>query len=122
MSLRSILLNPVGVNSSADEDKTGEEELRLLRTRHLRALHDVGQSRSILFQNIVRCIDLWKEALLIPHYREEVDEEIEEQLRKDCVELAVRLGVPESSALLALDVFPTYQVSPSIVDETCCKF
>ena len=35
----------------------------------------------------------------------------EEGVRSDCVELAMRLGIPKSSALLALDVFPEYQVS-----------
>jgi hypothetical protein len=91
----------------------------------LQALNDVGQSRSILYQNIVRCIDLWKEANLpltppVPDVvhanaeesegRNQEHEEREEKARKDCVELAMRLGIPEKSALLALDVFPDYQV------------
>ena len=110
------------INRENDNNVTmNENELNALRTRHLKALSDVGQSRSILFQNIVRCIDLWKEALLIPSSvdvkcdelvveSQQVDRQKEMKLRHNCVELAMRLGIPESSALLALDVFPNYQV------------
>ena len=96
-----------------------EFQLNDLRIGHLNALNDVGQSRSIMFQNIVKCIDLWKEALLIPFasVKELADERNQQwqdkqmsiQLKNDCVELAMRLGIPKSSALLALDVFPHYQ-------------
>jgi hypothetical protein len=112
LSLR-VLLNSGGEDG---EDAMDSEEMRLLRLRHLQALHDVGQSRSILYQNIVKCIDLWKEALLIPstcggdEVSGEQKDKKELELRKDCVELAIRLGIPQSSALIALDVFPTYQV------------
>ena len=41
----------------------------------------------------------------------DVHNDYEEGVRSDCVELAIRLGIPKSSALLALDVFPEYQVS-----------
>lgn len=101
---------------------TDQDLFSEIRMRQLRALHDVGQSRSILYQSIVKCIDLWKEALLIPSTttgndattrNKVVDEQHRKQkeveLRNDCVELAMRLGIPKSSALLALDVFPSYQ-------------
>ena len=126
-SLRSLL------NGGEDADVMNGEQLDRLRMRHLQALHDVGQSRSILYQNMVKCIDLWKEALLIPsmssqdvtscdgelalkdlsneQHQQQLDRQKELELRDDCVDLAVRLGIPETSALLALDVFPAYQVS-----------
>jgi superfamily I DNA/RNA helicase len=111
------------LNGGEDGQEVEEAELNELRIGHLQALTDVGQSRAILYQNIVRCIDLWKEALLIPStscdndleesvdgiHRVLADEHKEKQLRNDCVDLAMRLGIPKSSALLALDVFPSYQ-------------
>ena len=131
-SLRSLLNGGGGEDGHNNNDIMDGEHLDLLRMRHLKALHDVGQSRSILYQNIVKCIDLWKEALLIPsmsqdvmmmqddglaledlsdeQHRQQLDRQMELELRDDCVELAMRLGIPESSALLALDVFPAYQV------------
>ena len=141
-----------------------EEWQRGLRSRHLQALNDVGHSRSILFQNIVRCIDLWKEANLpltppvsplvysmrrrkrdgeggdasksseeeedAAQYKGQQQEyqKREAQVRDDCVELAMRLGIPQSSALLALDVFPEYQVRNPLlcfgtgIHEYCCVF
>jgi hypothetical protein len=136
LSLR-LLLNEGGVEG---QDAIDEDLLKSFRCRHLQALNDVGHSRSILFQNIVRCIDLWKEALLIPssggvrcgelkttrhdkdltydelshqQHQQQLEQQSETHLRNDCVELAMRLGIPESSALLALDVFPVYQVRAS---------
>ncbi|KAL3796009.1 hypothetical protein HJC23_013066 [Cyclotella cryptica] len=132
LALRSLL------NGGGEEGQytVDEEALKNLRIRHVRALNDVGHSRSILFQNIVRCIDLWKEALLIrssggvrcgedkttrrnealthdelshQQHEQQLEQQRETHLRNDCVELAMRLGIPESSALLALDVFPLYQ-------------
>ena len=106
-----------------------ESESKMLQFRHLQALNDVGHSRSILYQNIVRCIDIWKEAgipltspeplSVVAAYEEDnsVDEETEKNeyhqrethVTKSCIELAMRLGIPKSSALLALDVFPAFQ-------------
>lgn len=117
------------LNGGEDGQKVNEDaDLNELRVRHLQALDDVGQSRFILFQNIVRCIDLWKEALLIPStccgddleesadgkHQVMIDEQEETQLRNDCVKLAMRLGIPKSSALLALDVFPSYQAKHAV--------
>lgn len=119
-----------------NEKSSSNSNIRLIQDRHLLALNDVGQSRSILYQNIVRCIELWKEANvpLVPpeivplsviqptggaesgsRSSLEEDEEKQEnqhrevQIRKSCMELAMRLGIPKSSALLALDIFGEYQ-------------
>jgi len=116
-----------------ESKNSSNSNTRLIRDRHLLALNDVGQSRSILYQNIVRCIELWKEAnvpLVPPEIIpmsvtateggsrsssiEEEDESKENQhrevqIRKSCMELAMRLGIPKSSALLALDIFSEYQ-------------
>eukprot|EP00984_Skeletonema_dohrnii_P005460 scaffold1920_cov97-Skeletonema_dohrnii-CCMP3373.AAC.4 len=130
-SLRSLLdggstnANGDGSNNSNTQTEGWYRELQL---RHIQTLNDVGHSRSILFQNIVRCIDLWKEANMPlasadNHFtikRDEGDgsdvhnDDEEEGVRSDCVELAIRLGIPKSSALLALDVFPEYQARHAV--------
>lgn len=133
-SLRSLLDGPdnnhadVNYNTNKSHSNNSQTEgwYRQLQLRHIQTLNDVGHSRSILFQNIVRCIDLWKEAnmpLASADYHftiqtggeDDVDdnrrEKEEDKVRTDCLELALRLGIPKSSALLALDVFPEYQVS-----------
>ncbi|KAL7547693.1 hypothetical protein ACHAWF_010974 [Thalassiosira exigua] len=120
-SLRTLLNPRVGEKAT---------EKRALQSRHLQALNDVGQSRSILYQNIVRCIDLWKESLILlttselflsdslqgraqeehsvqENHRDYLQREL--GVRKACMELAKRLGIPKSSALLALDILPEYQ-------------
>ena len=129
-SLRSLLSTP---DDSERGVKTNPKQLRRIQSRHLQALADVGQSRSILYQNIVRCIELWKEANipLVPpeppssiHTTLDTDQgggegsrsaeneslQREVRVRKACLELAMRLGIPKSSALLALDIFGDYQV------------
>ena len=124
MSLRSLLDGPNNGNADNGSDNSNsnvqtEGWYRELQLRHIQTLNDVGHSRSILFQNIVRCIDLWKEANMplasadhrFTIKRDDDDGDEEEGVRSDCVELASRLGIPKSSALLALDVFPEYQVS-----------
>ncbi len=123
-ALRSLL-----VAHDGGKHTSINSEIRMLQSRHLQALNDVGHSRSILYQNIVRCIDIWKEAgipLTSPEpssvaapYAEDnsLDEEIEDHdlqqrefhVTKSCLELASRLGINESSALLALDIFPAFQ-------------
>lgn len=115
-----------------NEKSSSNSDTRLIRDRHLLALNDVGQSRSILYQNIVRCIELWKEAnvpltppeiipltitsvedgsrsTLIEDEEKQANRHREVQIRKSCMELAMRLGIPKSSALLALDIFGEYQ-------------
>ena len=129
-SLRSLLSTP---DDSERGVKTNPKQLRRIQSRHLQALADVGQSRSILYQNIVRCIELWKEANipLVPpeppssihttsdsgqgggegsRSAENESLQREVRVRKACLELAMRLGIPKSSALLALDIFGDYQV------------
>lgn len=126
-SLRSLLdggstAGDASDYSSSNSNARTEGWYRELQLRHIQTLNDVGHSRSILFQNIVRCIDLWKEAnmplasadnhlTIIEREGGDDGSYDEEGVRSDCVELAVRLGIPKSSALLALDVFPEYQVS-----------
>ena len=114
LSLRTLL----NINDGEKPSK-GLKRLQLL---HRQALDDVGHSRSILHQNIVRCIDLWKEANLPlatvdgpecgKHLGEAEEQKKEVRVKKTCMELAMRLGMPKSSALLALDVYPEYQVRP----------
>lgn len=129
ISLRTLLRSDIHGDGG---DKVGDgnslsnhAKTRKLRSRHLRALNDIGHSRPILFQNIVRCIDFWKEAnvpLTPPepitkvksiegeagrNSRYRLMEEV--SVRKSCLELAIRLGIPKSSALLALEIFPDYQ-------------
>ena len=134
-SLRSLLNTPDD-DSKGGGVKTNPKQLMRIQSRHLQALADVGQSRSILYQNIVRCIELWKEANipLVPpkppssiHTTLDTDQgggdsksaekeslQREVRVRKACLELAMRLGIPKSSALLALDIFGDYQVRKNI--------
>ena len=108
-SLRALLKSIDGERPNAS--------IKQLQSLHLQALNDVGQTSSILYQNIVRCIELWKEAnipLTTPEPSSSVhtsddakeDGEKEVRVRKACLELAKRLGLPKSAALLALDVYP----------------
>lgn len=121
-SLQSLLNTP---DNSEGGEKANPKQLRRIQSRHLQALDDVGQSRSNLYQNIVRCIELWKEANipLVPpesihttwsegdsRSAEKESLQREVRVRKACLELAMRLGIPKSSALLALDIFGDYQV------------
>lgn len=117
-SLRSLL-------NGGDGGEKKSTTTRMIQSRHLQALNDVGQSRTILYQNIVRCIELWKEANIplahpepssslihsVENVAQEEDdmEQREVRVRKACLELAMRLGIPKSSALLALDIFGDYQ-------------
>ncbi|KAL3800403.1 hypothetical protein ACHAW5_009081 [Stephanodiscus triporus] len=131
-SLRSLLRSDIRGDG---EDKVGGDnslpnyaKIRKLRSRNLRALNDTGNSRSILFQNIVRCIDLWKEANVPLTFPEAAlkassmegeagrnSRNLEEFcVRKSCLELAIRLGIPKSSALLALEIYPEYQARHAV--------
>ena len=129
-SLRSLLDGEPDNSDNSNNDSNVQTEgwYRELQLRHLQTLNDVGHSRSILFQNIVRCIDLWKEANMplasADHHfivkkgdgngGNSVKDGEEEGVRNDCLELAMRLGIPKSSALLALDIFGDYQVRKNI--------
>ena len=77
-----------------------------LRERHRRALGDVRLNHFALRRHVVRCLDLWREAG-VPLHRAGG----EAKVRKACVQLARRVGVPESAARLALGLYPEYQVS-----------
>ena len=76
------------------------------------------QSIGVLINYITRCLELWKEAGVIstPYIHSinfpEIDQSTNDGAlaKDDYVELAMRLGVPQSAALLALDISGEYQV------------
>ena len=90
------------------------------------ALNDSNQSIAILVQHILRCLELWKEAAVLSspyvrkiNFREKVgtvnngnvDINQEHQIPKDdFIEVAMRLGIPEHVAELALEISGDYQV------------
>ena len=87
-------------------------------------MKDSNQNLNNVVANVVRCIELWKESGTLPPpilYRiplgdaGNATEETKREARwQDCVEIAVRWGVPQSVANLALDVYPEYQVSDHV--------
>lgn len=89
------------------------------------ALEDSRQSIGTLVQYIVRCLELWKEAgiLSTPYaYSINFGNDVKEASsshdnlsKDDYVELAMRLGVPQNAALMALDIAGDYQVSSFIL-------
>jgi len=81
------------------------------------ALEDSKQSIGTLVHYVMRCLELWKEAgvLSTPYaysIKFLVDDKLndEELTRDDYVELAMRLGIPQNAAVLALDIAGDYQV------------
>ncbi|EJK54972.1 hypothetical protein THAOC_25357 [Thalassiosira oceanica] len=96
-----------------EETRDGRQFSRNFQKLHLKAMNDVGQSRRILLQNVVRCIDIWKEVNVIPFSMgplpENEERQDESRIRRTAVELALRLGIEKSSAVLALALYPEYQ-------------
>ena len=96
-----------------DETREGRQFSRNFQKLHVKAMNDVGQSRRILLQNVVRCIDIWKEVNVIPSSKgplpENEERQDESRIRRTAVELALRLGIEKSSAVLALALYPEYQ-------------
>jgi hypothetical protein len=83
------------------------------------ALDDTRQSIDILVQHMLRCLELWKEAGVLPSpYVSPIDsptqntnaEQEHNVSRDDFIELAMRLGIPQSAAALALEISGDYQV------------
>ncbi len=81
------------------------------------ALEETDQSIGRLVNYIMRCLELWKEAGILPtpyaysiKFSEETSKN-EELTQDDYVELAMRLGIPQNVAILALDIAEDYQVS-----------
>ena len=80
------------------------------------ALVDAKQSTTALVQYLLRCLELWKEAGVLPSpYINDINFTKENDNKKisedDLIELAMRLGIPESSAKLAYEISGDYQVS-----------
>ena len=82
-------------------------------------LEDSKQSIGTLVHYIARCMELWKEAgMLSTPYSYSIKfhgvnhgDDIGSSLSPDdYVELAMRLGIPQHAALLALDVSGDFQV------------
>ncbi len=99
------------------------------------ALEDSRQSIGTLVQYIVRCLELWKEAgiLSTPYaYSINFGNDVKEASssnhnlsKDDYVELAMRLGVPQNAALMALDIAGDYQVRICILfysAHVCCNW
>ena len=84
------------------------------------ALEDSKQSIGTLINHITRCLELWKEAgVLSTPYAHSIkfsgsNEEVrvDHLKRDDYIELAMRLGlgIPQSAAILALEISDDYQV------------
>ena len=84
------------------------------------ALIDAKQSIGTLVQYILRCLELWKEAGVLPSpylnsitFSAEGKEKLVDEQRitkDDFIELAMRLGIPETIAALALEISGDYQV------------
>ena len=105
---------------------SNENAMKTYRHRFNAAMEVSNQNMRVVVANVVRCIDLWKESgLLLPAlpYSGRAGHNISaksqmqskdttdktNQMRQNCVEMAVRWGVPQSTAILALDVYPEYQ-------------
>jgi len=98
--------------------RPGMTKLKTIRILHRDALGDLRQSRGILLHQICRCIDLWKEAGVLPPPAVNGLEKLPHNLGKrevsdNCVELSMRLGISQNVALLAIELYPQYQVSVS---------
>jgi hypothetical protein len=94
---------------------SGKDRLMMYKS----ALEDSKQSIGTLVHYIARCLELWKEAgLLSTPYSytinfQGVDNRVDDDNSlnpDDYVELAMRLGIPQNAALLALDISGDYQV------------
>lgn len=91
-------------------------KLKSIRILHRDALSDVRQSRGTALHQICRCIELWKEAGMLPppavnNYPRKTHSLADPKVRDSCVELSMRLGISQNVALLALALYPQYQVS-----------
>lgn len=93
-------------------------KLKLIRILHRDALTDLRQSRGILLHQMCRCMDLWKEAgvlpppAVLPGLKKLPHNLGQKRVRDDCIELSMRLGISQNVAKLAIEMYPQYQVSP----------
>ena len=108
------------IESIHDDGRGADARLQIARFRFRHAMDDAKQNMEVLLSSLVRCIELWKEANLLPPATQYLirieqgstqsgDLTMQESIRQACVNLAVKWGVPESSAILALDIYPKYQ-------------
>jgi hypothetical protein len=95
-------------------NSSSRERMMLYKT----SLDDAGQSIGTLVQHILRCLELWKEAGVLPSpYMKSIvfaeDKKTRDRFdvaKDDFIELAMRLGIPQSAAELALEISGDYQV------------
>jgi hypothetical protein len=129
--LRAFFDSPVRVISTREMRERIRQCLQRICSKRSRnnmllykqALDDSNQGIWTLVHYIMRCIELWKEAgvMTTPYaysikFKGERNLDLEDTLSKeDLVEIAMRLGVPYSAALLALEISGEYQVSISRV-------
>jgi hypothetical protein len=94
----------------------GLSKLKSIRVLHRDAFSDVRQSRGMLLHQIGRCIELWKEAGMLPppamsSQLRKKHSPADSKIRHNCVELSMRLGISQNVALLTIELLPHYQVS-----------
>jgi hypothetical protein len=115
--VRSCLGRINSVDKNGKESGNGSDKDRLMMYRA--GLEDSKQSIGTLVHYIVRCLELWKEAgMLSTPYSYSIKfhgvnhgDGIGSSLSPDdYVELAMRLGIPQHAALLALDISGDFQV------------
>jgi len=128
--VKTSITSIIGSGDNADGKRrtsltiSNENSMKTNRHRFNAAMGDSNQNMRVVVADVVRCIDLWKESgMLSPAVqysgragrnnsarRQSGDENGKNnRIRQNCVEMAVRWGVPQSAAILALDVYPEYQ-------------
>lgn len=81
-----------------------------------KALDDCNQNVETLVHYIIRCLELWKEGgVLMTSYnfsfKTKTDKSQKNKIHSDdYIELAMRIGIPQSAAALALDISNDYQL------------
>lgn len=115
-----------GAKSRSSLTISNENTMQTNRHQLNTAMKDSNQNIRIVVANVVRCIELWKESgLLSPAvlYSGRAGRNsagstgsgdakaANKRTRQDCVEMAIRWGIPQSTAVLALNVYPDYQNS-----------
>jgi hypothetical protein len=106
----------------------GLSKLKSIRILHRDALSDVRQSRGMVLHQISRCIELWKEAGMLPppavsNQPRKKHNLADPKVRDNCVELSMRLGISQNVALLTIELLPHYQVSDDaflVMRIECC--
>lgn len=132
MMVKASITSIIGSGDNTDGRRrssltiSNENAMKTCRHRFNAAMKDSNQNMRVVVANVVRCIDLWKESGLLspalPYsgragHNNSARSQIQSkdtiakgnQMRQNCVEMAVRWGVPQGTAILALDVYPEYQ-------------